>query len=77
MRDKKLVDRAGQFGEKPESDETEEEAFPIEDGHQEAEPEESDEDFIKRTSREAKRKKTVGDPEKEAAETRGELPLEE
>lgn len=77
VRDKKLVDRAGQFGEKPEPDASEEEAFPIEDGHQEAEPEESDEDFIKRTSREAKRKKTVGDPEKEAAETRGELPLEE
>ena len=73
VRDKKLVDRAGQFGEKP--DAAEDANFPIEDGQ--AEPEESDEDFIKRTSREAKRKKTVGDPDKEAAETRGELPLEE
>jgi hypothetical protein len=73
VRDKKLVDRAGQFGEKPDADE--DEAFPIEDGHQEVE--ESDEDFIKRTSREAKRKKTVDDPEKEAAETRSELPQDE
>ena len=56
VRDKKLVDRAGQFGEKPGQD---------------------DEDFIKRTSREAKRKKTVDDPEKEAAETRSELPQDE
>lgn len=75
VRDKKLVDRAGQFGEKPGDEEAEDEKFPIEDGQ--AEPEESDEDFIKRTSREAKRKKTMGDPDKEAAETRGELPLEE
>ena len=75
VRDKKLVDRAGQFGEKPGDEEAENESFPIEDGQ--TEPEESDEDFIKRTSREAKRKKTVGDPDKEAAETRGELPLEE
>ncbi len=44
VRDKKLVDRAGQFGEK------DEEQFPVEDGN--AEPEESDEDFMKRTSRE-------------------------
>ena len=73
VRDKKLVDRAGQFGEKPGDEEAE--AFPIEDGHQEVE--ESDEDFIKRTSREAKRKKTVEDPEKEAAETRKELPQDE
>ncbi len=77
VRDKKLVDRAGQFGEKPGPDEQEDEAFPIEDGHHEAEPEESEEDFIKRTSREAKRKKTVDDPEKEAAETRSELPSDE
>ena len=41
------------------------------------EPEETDEEFMKRTSREAKRKKSSGDPDKEAAETRGELPLEE
>ena len=77
VRDKKLVDRAGQFGEKPALGEAEDEDFPIEDGHQEAEPEESDEEFIKRTSREAKRKKSVGDPEKEAAETRGELPQDD
>ena len=75
VRDKKLVDRAGQFGEKPKDDAADDAAFPIEDGLQEAE--ESDEDFIKRTSREAKRKKTVDDPEKEAAETRQELPLDE
>ncbi|MCI1188384.1 hypothetical protein MON38_13210 [Hymenobacter sp. DH14] len=75
VRDKKLVDRAGQFGEKPGAGETEDDAFPIEDGHQEVE--ETDEDFIKRTSREAKRKKTVEDPEKEAAETRSELPQDE
>ena len=72
VRDKKLVDRAGAFGEKTDA---EDDAFPIEDGHQEVE--ESDEDFIKRTSREAKRKKTVDDPEKGAAETRSELPQDE
>jgi len=77
VRDKKLVDRAGQFGEKPAPGESEEDAFPIEDGHHEIEPEESEEDFIKRSSSEAKRKKSVGDSEKEAAETRGELPLED
>ena len=74
VRDKKLVDRAGQFGEKPGPDETEDEAFPIADAGHAPEPEETDEDFMKRTSHEAKRKKAVGDPEKEAAETRGELP---
>jgi hypothetical protein len=74
VRDKKLVDRAGQFGEKPSEDDADSD-FPIEDGIQEVE--ESDEDFIKRTSREAKRKKTVDDPEKEAAETRQELPQDE
>lgn len=63
VRDKKLVDRAGQFGEKNDDDE---DLVP--------EPEETDEDFMKRTSREAKRKKTVGDDVAEAAETRGELP---
>ena len=63
VRDKKLVDRAGQFGEKNDDDE---DLVP--------DPEETDEDFMKRTSREAKRKKTVGDDVAEAAETRGELP---
>ncbi len=66
VRDKKLVDRAGQFGEKVEDDE---DIAP--------EPEETDEDFMRRTSREAKRKKTTGDAAAEAAETRGELPTEE
>jgi hypothetical protein len=75
VRDKKLVDRAGQFGEKPQADE--DEAFPVEDGHQAPEPEETEEDFMKRTSREAKRKKLVEDPDTEAAKTRGELPNEE
>ena len=54
VRDKKLADRAGQFGEKPAPDE--EELFLVEDGAV-AEPEESDEEFMKRSSREAKRKK--------------------
>ncbi|GAB3301544.1 hypothetical protein [Hymenobacter tenuis] len=49
VRDKKLVNRDGQFGEKDE-----EEDFPLEEGVQE--PEESDEDFMRRTSREAKKK---------------------
>ena len=77
VRDKKLVDRAGQFGEKPTPGETEDEAFPIAEAEHTPEPEETDEDFMKRTSREAKRKKSVGDPDKEAADTRGELPQEE
>ena len=75
VRDKKLVDRAGQFGEKPAPGE--DDAFPIEDGHHDVEPEESDEDFIKRTSREAKRKKVADDPDQEAAATRRELPADE
>jgi hypothetical protein len=77
VRDKKLVDRAGQFGEKPGPDETEDAAFPIQDGHHEPEPEETDEEFMRRTSREAKRKKTVADPATEAADTRSELPAPE
>ncbi|GAC1368782.1 MAG: hypothetical protein NVS3B25_01590 [Hymenobacter sp.] len=76
VRDKKLVDRAGQFGEKPGPDETEDEAFPMADAEHAPEPEETDEEFMKRTSREAKRKKTV-DEAAEAAETRGELPSDE
>lgn len=72
VRDKKLVDRAGAFGEKPLP--TEEEEFPIADAEHSPEPEETDEDFMKRTSREAKRKKEVADPAAEAAETRQELP---
>lgn len=77
VRDKKLVDRAGQFGEKPQPGQTEDEAFPIADAEHSPEPEETDEDFMKRTSREAQRKKTVGDSAAEAAETRSELPPEE
>ena len=48
VRDKKLVNRDGQFGEKDE-----EEDLPLEEVQ---EPEESDEDFMRRTSREAKKK---------------------
>lgn len=77
VRDKKLVDRAGQFGEKPAAGETEDEAFPIADPEHAPEPEETEEEFMKRTSREAKRKKAVGDAAAEAAETRNELPLDE
>ncbi|WP_205701599.1 hypothetical protein [Hymenobacter rigui] len=60
VRDKKLVNRDGQFGEKDED-----ENFPLEDGAQE--PEESDEDFMRRTSREAKKKgpKAASDDEAE------------
>ena len=67
VRDKKLVDRAGQFGEKPGPGEIEDEASPIADAEHapEVEPEETDEEFMKRTSREAKRKKAVGDPDQE------------
>ncbi len=75
VRDKKLVDRAGQFGEKPAPDETEDEAFPIADAEHSPEPEESDEDFMKRTSREAKRKKPT--PESNGAKTRANLPDDE
>ncbi len=77
VRDKKLVDRAGAFGEKPTPEELEDEQFPIADAEHSPEPEETDEDFMKRTSREAKRKKDVADPDAEAAETRKELPNEE
>jgi hypothetical protein len=73
VRDKKIADRAGQFGEKPADDE--DELFPVEDG-QAAEPEETDEDFMKRSSREAKRKKVV-DETAEAEAARRELPSDE
>jgi hypothetical protein len=70
VRDKKLVNRDGQFGEKDDED------FPLEEGAQE--PEESDEDFMRRTSRETKKKGTKADPDAaaEAADTRAELPDE-
>ena len=74
VRDKKLVDRAGQFGEKPLPGETEDEAFPIANAEHAPEPEETDEDFMKRTSRETKRKKDVADPAAEAAKARQLLP---
>ena len=51
VRDKKLVNRDGQFGEKIEDDEE----FPLEEGT--PEPEESEEEFMRRTSREAKKHK--------------------
>lgn len=51
VRDKKLVNRDGQFGEKIEEDEE----FPLEEGA--PEPEESEEDFMRRTSSEAKKPK--------------------
>lgn len=71
VRDKKLVNRDGQFGEKPEEDEE----FPLEDDA--PEPEESDEDFMRRTSREAKKaKKGDPDPAAEAADTTANLPSE-
>ena len=71
VRDKKLVNRDGQFGEKEE----EEDDFPLEEGAQE--PEESDEEFMRRTSREAKKaKKEDPDPAAEAADTTARLPDE-
>ena len=81
VRDKKIVNREGQYGEEAQARtaaeaarlaRAEDEQFPMADGADE-EPEETDEDFMKRTSREAKRKKTVGDDADEAAETRREL----
>ena len=70
VRDKKIADRAGQFGEKPLP--ADDDLFPVEEG-QAVEPEETDEDFMKRSSREAKRKKVV-DEAAEAAAARRELP---
>ena len=64
VRDKKLVNRDGQFGEKDEDED-----FPLEDGAQE--PEESDEEFMRRTSTEAKKKGP------KAAADDDELPKEE
>ena len=81
VRDKKIVNREGQYGEDAQA-KTAAEAARLareEDEDFEAaeapeEPEETDEDFMKRTSREAKRKKDVGNEADEAAETRRELP---
>ena len=82
VRDKKIVHREGQFGEDAQARTAAEEArlarlddenFPVADG-QADEPEETDEEFMKRTSREAKRKKPAATDDDEAAETRRELP---
>lgn len=82
VRDKKIVHREGQFGEEAQARTAAEEArlaredaenFPLAEGTDE-EPEETDEDFMKRTSREAKRKKSTDNEADEAAETRRELP---
>jgi len=82
VRDKKIVHREGQFGEEARAKTAADAArlareadalLPL-DGAEADEPEESDEDFMRRTSREAKRKKTVGNEADEAAETRRELP---
>ena len=82
VRDKKIVNREGQFGEEAQAKSAaeaarlaraEEEDFPTDENDIE-EPEETDEEFMKRTSREAKRKKDVGNEADEAAETRRELP---
>ena len=60
VRDKKLVNRDGQFGEKIEEDEE----FPLEEGA--PEPEESEEEFMRRTSQEAKKpKKSVNNSAEE------------
>lgn len=62
VRDKKLVNRDGQFGEKTAEEDAHDDEFPVEDGRAE-EPEESDEDFMRRSSREAKKpKKTEEEP---------------
>ena len=83
VRDKKIVHREGQFGEDARAKTAAEAARLAREADDEPalldeagaeEPEESDEDFMRRTSREAKRKKTVGNEADEAAETRRELP---
>ena len=78
VRDKKIVHREGQFGEdaqaKSAAEAARQEAESFEDVEGHDEPEETDEDFMQRTSREAKRKKAASTDEDEAAETRRELP---
>jgi hypothetical protein len=81
VRDKKIVNREGQFGEEAQAASAAEAARQARDEEEDfdaaespEEPEETDEDFMKRTSREAKRKKSVGNEADEAAETRRELP---
>jgi hypothetical protein len=80
VRDKKIVNREGQFGEEAQAATAAELARQAREDEEfdaietSEEPEETDEDFMKRTSREAKRKKSVGNEADEAAETRRELP---
>ena len=80
VRDKKIVNREGQYGEEAQAKTAAEaarqarEEDEFETAESPEEPEETDEDFMKRTSREAKRKKDVGNDTDEAAETRRELP---
>lgn len=78
VRDKKIVHREGQFGEDAQAKSAEaarQEAESFEDAEgRDSEPEETDEDFMQRTSREAKRKKAAATDEDEAAEARRELP---
>ncbi|RYU78721.1 hypothetical protein [Hymenobacter persicinus] len=68
VRDKKLVNRDGQFGEK------DDEEFALEDGA--PEPEETDEDFMRRTSKEARKKGPKGEADS-AAEDELKSPLPE
>ncbi|GAA4019168.1 hypothetical protein GCM10022408_36480 [Hymenobacter fastidiosus] len=65
VRDKKLVNRDGQFGEKDDD-------FPVEDGVQE--PEETDDDFMRRTTKEAKKKSATGEADATEADLKRELP---
>jgi len=81
VRDKKIVNREGQYGEDAQAKTAAEAARLAREDDEDfeaaeapEEPEETDEDFMKRTSREAKRKKDVGNEADEAAETRRELP---
>ncbi len=80
VRDKKIVHREGQFGEEAQAKTAAEIARQAQANDDEPfaaegleEPEESDEDFMKRTSREAKRKKEVGTDADEASQTRAEM----
>lgn len=78
VRDKKIVHREGSYGEEAQAKAAaeaaaaarEEDEFPLAEGD---EPEESDEEFMQRTSRETKRKKNAANDADEAAETRAEL----
>lgn len=78
VRDKKIVHREGSYGEEAQARAAAEAAAEAQadeefDALEADEPEESDEDFMKRTSRESKRKKEAASDADEAAETRAEL----